>query len=64
LTRINRVIRTYMKNMRGGLGCSGKAPGDGAEDGVPISGDGVKRMVFDRIGETMTPRFRRHHDNG
>jgi len=53
-----------MKNMRGGPERGGKAPRDWAEAGVLISGDGVKRMVFDRIGEPRRSRLRRHDHHG
>lgn len=57
--QINRVIKTYVKNMKGMLRLGEKAP----EDGFLISEDGVKRMVFDRIEEIMTAKLRRHGSN-
>lgn len=59
--QINTVVRTYMKNMSGKVGLTGKTWGDdGAEDQVLISEGAMKRMLFDRIGEKMTERLRRH----
>lgn len=59
--QINSVIKTYMKNMRSRMGRAGKALGDsGVEDRVLISEDAMKRMVFERIGEKMTERLRKH----
>jgi len=59
--QINSVVRTYMKNMSGKVGLTGKTSrDDGAEDQVLISEGAMRRMLFDRIGEKMTERLRRH----
>ena len=59
--QVNSVVRTYMKNMSGKVGLTGKMPGDdGVEDRVLISDGAMKRMLFERIGEKMTERLRRH----
>jgi hypothetical protein len=59
--QINSVVKTYMRNMKSRAGLSGQTPGgDGAEDRVLISEEGMKRMVFERIGYSMTEKLRRH----
>ena len=59
--QINSVVRTYMRNMKSRVDLSGKTPGeDGAEDQVLISEGAMKRMLFDRVGEKMTERLRKH----
>jgi hypothetical protein len=59
--QVNSVVRTYMKNMSGKVGLTGKTLGDeGAEDRVLISEGAMKRMLFDRIGEKITERLRKH----
>jgi hypothetical protein len=59
--QISSVVRTYMKNMSGKVGQTGITPGgDGAEDQVLISERAMKRMLFERIGEKMTERLRKH----
>jgi len=40
-----------MNNMRGGPERGGKALIEGVKGMVLVSGDGVKRMVLDRIGD-------------
>ncbi len=63
--QINSVIKTYMKNMKIRMG-----HGDNAcetppeEDNVAISEEGMKRVFFERIGENMTQRLRRHDQEG
>ncbi|MGA2106399.1 MAG: hypothetical protein ABSH25_02020 [Syntrophorhabdales bacterium] len=59
--QINSVVRTYMKNMSGKVGLTGKtARDDGPEDQVLISDGAMKKMLFERIGEKMTERLRKH----
>ena len=59
--QINSVIKTYMRNMRSRVGRTEKASeGDGVEDKVLISDQGMKKALFDRIGENMTARLRKH----
>ncbi len=61
--QINSVIKTYMRNMRSRVGRTDKASeGDGVEDKVLISEQGMKKALFDRIGENMTARLRKKHD--
>ncbi len=63
--QINSVIKTYMRNMKSRIGRGGDA-GEGPleEDNVIISEDGMKRVLFERIGEKMTERLRRHDQEG
>lgn len=58
--QISSVIKTYMRNMRGRTIESIPAPEADLEDKVMLSDEGVKRMLFDRIGEKITERLRRH----
>ena len=59
--QVNTVVKTYVKNMKSRAGMAGKTPGDkGVEDRVLISEEAMKRMVFERIGERMTERLRKH----
>jgi len=59
--QINSVVKTYMRNMKSRAGLSEKTQaGDGAEDRVLIAEEGMKRMVFARIGDSMTEKLRRH----
>ena len=59
--QINSVVMTYVRNMKSRVDLSGKTPGDdGAEDQVLISEGAMKRMLFDRVGEKMTERLRKH----
>ena len=63
--QINSVIKTYMKNMKSRMGRGDKArelPPE--EDNVIISEEGMKRVLFERIGEKMTERLRRHDQEG
>jgi hypothetical protein len=63
--QINSVIKTYMRNMKSRMG-RGEEAGEGPaeEDNVIISEDGMKRVLFERIGEKMTERLRRHDQEG
>jgi hypothetical protein len=59
--QINNVIRTYMKNMKIKMRRRTNAEnGSTQEDDVIISEEGMKRVLFDRIGEKMTERLRKH----
>jgi hypothetical protein len=61
--QISSVIKTYMKNMKVKAKCVEKEPAnDGVihEDNVMISEEGIKKMLFDRIGEQMTERLKRY----
>jgi hypothetical protein len=58
--QVNSVIKTYMKNMKSKTIEADITPEPVVEDRVLISDDGVKRMLFERIGEKMTERLRRY----
>ncbi len=60
--QISSVIKTYMRNMKSRAGhVDEKAPCESnREDKVTISDEGMKRILFERIGEKMTERLRRH----
>ena len=63
--QINSVIKTYMKNMKTKIAAVEKiceAPQE--EDNVNISEEGMKRVLFERIGERMTKRLRKHDQEG
>lgn len=59
--QISSVIRNYVKNMRGKLDAGSVGPDEHeTEDRTAISEEGMKRMLFDRIGEKMTERLKKH----
>ena len=61
--QISSVIKTYMKNMKVKAKSVEKEPVNGNpihEDNVMISEEGIKRMLFDRIGEQVTERLRKY----
>jgi predicted Fe-Mo cluster-binding NifX family protein len=59
--QINRVIKTYMKNIKVRMSHRANAEdGSSQEDSVIISEEGMKRVLFERIGEKMTERLKRH----
>ena len=59
--QISSVIRNYVKNMRGKLDAEYVGAEElEAEDRSAISEEGMKRMVFERIGEKMTERLKKH----
>jgi hypothetical protein len=60
--QINSVIKTYMRNMKSRVGQTGErfSPEHTEEDKVAISDEGMKRILFERIGESMTERLRKH----
>jgi hypothetical protein len=63
--QISNVIRTYMKNMKSRMRRAEKCcDGQYEEDNVMISEEGMKRVLFERIGEKMTERLRRHDQEG
>jgi hypothetical protein len=53
--QISNVIKTYMKNMKTRM-----TPVATTEDSVLISEEGMKRVLFDRIGEEMVSRSKKH----
>ncbi len=59
--QIHAVIKTYIKSMRGKVDlkkAAGELPGKGGDD--LVADEGMKRMVFDRIGEIVTEKLKRH----
>jgi hypothetical protein len=58
--QINSVIKTYVRNMKSKMVQADKTPESIVEDRVLVSNDGVRRMLFERIGERMTERLRKH----
>jgi hypothetical protein len=60
--QISSVIKTYMRNMKSRAGQAEEkmTPESIPEDKVTISDEGMKRILFERIGEKMTERLRRH----
>jgi hypothetical protein len=59
--QISSVIRTYVRNMKTRMDQAERVHPDRAPaDTVSISKDGMKRILFERIGEKMTERLRRH----
>ena len=63
--QINSVIKTYMKNMKDRMGHGDKGGDEPPEeDDVIISEEGMRRVLFERIGEKMTERLRRHDQEG
>jgi hypothetical protein len=59
--QVTSVIKTYMKTMKGRMRPVERLPdGEAREDKVNISEEGMKRLLFERIGENTTDRLRRH----
>jgi hypothetical protein len=59
--QINNVIRTYIKNMKSRANLADQSHREvPAEDRISISEEGMRRMLFTRIGEKMTERLRKH----
>ncbi len=59
--QINNVIRTYVKNMKSRANLADESHREvPAEDRISISEEGMRRMLFTRIGEKMTERLRKH----
>jgi hypothetical protein len=59
--QINSVIRNYLRNMKNKMAQSEMVSWEVLpEDRVTISNAGMKRVLFERIGERMTERLRKH----
>jgi hypothetical protein len=59
--QISSVIKTYMRNMKSRMGQAERSPFESyMEDRVTISDEGMKKILFERIGEKMTERLKRH----
>lgn len=61
--QISSVIRTYMKNMKVRMNRSGENLGqENREDEVNISREGMKKMLYDRIGEHVTEKLKKNDE--
>jgi len=61
--QISSVIKTYMKNMKVRMNRTGKEQDmEHREDEVNISREGMKKMLYDRIGEQVTEKLKRHNE--
>ena len=61
--QISSVIRTYMKNMKVRMNRTGsESDVENREDEVNISREGMKKMMYDRIGEHVTEKLKRHDE--
>ena len=59
--QILNVIKTYIKSVRGRVDSADAARDNPAANGdAPPSDDGMKKIVFDRIGEIVTEKLRKH----
>jgi hypothetical protein len=59
--QISSVIRTYMKSMKVRVGQMEKNRDHFMrEDEVNISREAMKKMLYDRIGEQMTEKLKKH----
>lgn len=61
--QISSVIKNYTKNMKIRAKAEEKEPANNSgtrQDSVTISDEGIKKMLFDRIGEKMTERLKRY----
>jgi hypothetical protein len=59
--QISSVIRTYVRNLKSRMDRVEKAHAEVVlTDKVAMSDEGMKRILFERIGEKMTEKLRRH----
>jgi hypothetical protein len=59
--QISSVIRTYVKSMKGRVGqTENNRDCFMREDEVNISGEAMKKMLYDRIGEQMTEKLKKN----
>lgn len=59
--QILNVIKTYIKSVRGKVDLADAARDNpAANEDVPPSDDRMKKIVFDRIGEIVTEKLRKH----
>jgi hypothetical protein len=62
--QISNVIKTYVKNMKMRVRVPDvEVPTSNREDAVLISEEGMKRMLFERMGEHVTERLKRHEQD-
>ena len=57
--QISTVIRTYMKNMKVRMKQGVYNDQESRADEVAISKEGMKQMLYDRIGEHVTEKLKR-----
>jgi len=61
--QISSVIRTYMKNMKVRVNQSGSNHDQETRaDEVNISREGMKKMMYDRIGEQVTEKLKKYDE--
>jgi hypothetical protein len=59
--QISNVIRTYMKNMKVRVGETEKNHENlTKDDEVNISREGMKKMLYDRIGEQVAEKLKKY----
>jgi len=59
--QILNVIKTYIKSVRGRVDSADAARDNpAANEDAPPPDDGMKKIVFDRIGEIVTEKLRKH----
>jgi hypothetical protein len=59
--QISSVIKTYMKNMKAKIKNRENSPTHEARnDLVAISQEGMKKVLYDRIGEQMAERSKKY----
>ena len=59
--QILNVIKTYIRAVRGRVDSADAAGSDSAPDDDALPSDeGMKKIVFDRIGEIVTEKLRKH----
>ncbi len=58
--QILNVIKTYIKSMRGKVASGNATQSPTPSQDPPLPNDGMKKIVFDRIGEIVTEKLKRH----
>jgi len=59
--QILNVIKTYIRSVRGRVDSADAVRNDSAPaEEAPPSDEGMKKIVFDRIGEIVTEKLRKH----
>jgi hypothetical protein len=59
--QILNVIRTYVRAVRGRVdSADGAGVDNGPAQDTPRPDEGMKKIVFDRIGEIVTEKLRKH----
>jgi hypothetical protein len=63
--QVNSVIKTYVKNMKTRVRTHDpEVQPEARDDSVQISEEGMKRMLFERIGEQVNEKLRRYNHEG